>query len=90
MDNARTNNCGKVCYLLPDLRARIGSRHATGDRGAVVGHRPLPLPVMRLTIDIIDQASGTMLDQQQSLADLTAAWIMTVADRIMMSRPTCV
>jgi hypothetical protein len=45
---------------------------------------------MRLTIDIIDQASGTMLDQQQSLADLTAAWIMTVADRIMMSRPTCV
>ncbi len=43
--------------------------------------RYLPLPVMRLTIDIIDQASGTILTSSNRVVpDLTAAWIMTVAD----------
>ncbi len=41
----------------------------------------LPLPVMRLTIDIIDQASGTILTSSTRVVpDLTAAWVMTVAD----------
>ncbi len=41
----------------------------------------LPLPVMRLTVDIIDQASGTILTSSTRVVpDLTAAWVMTIAD----------